>query len=51
MTPSKEYKVTLIIQCRPQMMDVMMDELASTVDYENGTVLTLGYDEVKKTYR
>lgn len=51
MAVSKEYTVTLKVQCRPQLIEDLIAEFYKTAHYENAEVLTSTVTEIKKTYR
>lgn len=42
----KQYKVTMIIQCRPSLVDHLMDELDSTAQYENALIEQYSFEEL-----
>ena len=46
LTFKKKYKVTMILQCRPSLVDHLLDELDLTAQYENALIETYSYEEV-----
>ena len=43
MTPKVRFKVDMTIECRPEMIEHLMEEFASTADYENAIVSQYRY--------
>ena len=43
MTPKVRFKVDMTIECRPELIEHLMEEFASTADYENAIVSQYRY--------
>ena len=46
LTFKKKYKVTMIVQCRPSLVDHLLDEFDLTAQYENAEIETYSFDEL-----
>ena len=40
MTLKKTYKVEMIVDCRPDMLQPLLEEICATADYENARIQT-----------
>ena len=49
LTFKKKYKVTMILQCRPSLVDHLLDEFDSTAQYENALIETYTFKEVDES--
>ena len=49
LTFKKKYKVTMIVQCRPSLVDHLLDEFDSTAQYENALIETYSFEEVDES--
>jgi len=49
LTFKKKYKVTMILQCRPSLVDHLLDEFDCTAVYENAQIETYSYEEVNES--
>ena len=43
MTPKVRFKVDMTIECRPNLIEHLMEEFASTADFENALVIQYRY--------
>ena len=43
MTPKVRFKVDMTIECRPELIEHLMEEFASTADFENAIVSQYRY--------
>ena len=46
MTHGKEFHITLIVRCRPDMINHLIDELHACVDYENEKILDYQFHQI-----
>jgi hypothetical protein len=46
LTFKKKYKVTMIVQCRPSLVDHLLDEFDCTAQYENALIETYSFEEL-----
>jgi hypothetical protein len=49
LTFKKKYKVTMILQCRPSLVDHLLDEFDSTAQYENALIETYSFEELNES--
>ena len=49
LTFKKKYKVTMIVQCRPSLVDHLLDEFDSTAQYENALIETYSFEELDES--
>ena len=40
MTPKQQFKVEMIIECRPNLLQFLLEELCATAEYENARIHT-----------
>jgi len=46
LTFKKKYTVNMVIECRPSLIDHLLEELCATAQYENALIETYSYEEV-----
>lgn len=55
MQPRKTFKVEMLVDCKPSLIDHLLEEICATVEYENGRVNQYNYygidNEQKETRR
>lgn len=46
LTFKKKYRVNMVVECRPSLVDHLLDELDSTAQYENALIESYTYEEI-----
>ena len=46
LTFKKKYNVQMVVECRPSLIDHLLEELCATAQYENALIETYSYEEV-----
>jgi hypothetical protein len=46
LTFKKKYRVQMVIECRPSLIDHLLEELCATAQYENALIETYMSDEL-----
>jgi hypothetical protein len=49
LTFKKKYKVQMVVDCRPSLIDHLLDEFDSTAQYENALIETYSFEEVNES--
>ncbi len=46
LTFKKKYRVEMVVECRPSLVDHLLDELDLTAQYENALIESYTYEEI-----
>ena len=46
LTFKKKYRVNMVVECRPSLVDHLLDELDLTAQYENALIESYNYEEI-----
>ena len=46
LTFKKKYRVNMVVECRPSLLDHLLDELDLTAQYENALIESYTYEEI-----
>jgi hypothetical protein len=46
LTFKKKYRVEMVIECRPSLVDHLLDELNATAQYENALIEAYTYEKI-----
>lgn len=49
LTFKKKYQVQMVIECRPSLIDHLLEELCATAEYENAQIETYSFEEVNES--
>ncbi len=49
LTFKKKYRVEMVIECRPSLVDHLLDEFDSTAQYENALIEKYSFEEVDES--
>jgi hypothetical protein len=49
LTFKKKYKVQMVVDCRPSLIDHLLEELCATAQHENALIETYSFEEVNES--
>ena len=49
LTFKKKYHVQMIIECRPSLLEHLLEEICATAKYENAFIQTYSFEEVNES--
>ncbi len=51
MTLKKTYKIEMIVDCRPNMLQHLLEEICATADYENARIQTYSSELITDEFK
>ena len=49
MALKKTYKVEMIVDCRPDLLQHLLEEICATAKYENALIQTYSFEEINES--